>query len=65
MGLTLSAYDHEVHYKPSTNHCNTDTLFRLPLDQGQDWLNYVEEIVFAGCDGNTSVRKITNKLQRH
>ena len=31
MGLTLSAYNHEVHYKPLTNHCNTDTLFRSGL----------------------------------
>ena len=43
--VTLSAYDYEVHFQPSTNYGNADALSRLPLDQDQDWVDDAEEIV--------------------
>ena len=44
--ITLSAYDYEVQYIPSTQHENADALSRLPLEHDDDGENE-EEIVCA------------------
>ena len=33
----LSAYQYDVEYKRSKDHCNADGLSRLPLPQQSDW----------------------------
>ena len=43
--ITLSAYDYEVQYIPSTQHGNADALSRLPLEHDDDGENEEEEIV--------------------
>ena len=43
--ITLSAYDYEVQYIPSTQHGNADALSRLPLEHYDDGENEEEEIV--------------------
>ena len=45
--ITLSAYNYEVQYQPSTQHGNADALSRLPLDQEEDCENEEEEVVCA------------------
>ena len=45
--ITLSAYDYEVEYKPSTQHGNVDALSRLLLDVSNDMDNEEDEIVCA------------------
>ena len=37
--ITLSAYDYEIEYKPSTQNGNADALSRLPLDVSNDMDN--------------------------
>ena len=44
--ITLSAYDYEIQYKPSTQHGNADALSRLPLEI-EDYFENEEEIVCA------------------
>ena len=46
--ITLSAYDYEVEYKPSTQHGNADAVSRLPLDIDDDMDN--EDEIFCAVE---------------